>query len=121
VFNSLSFFFTITTVLVGADAALPNLQDDFIGKQIKSIEKALIQATILLVISVVCGLGVFASVGFSALPPLLKYDTNMIVTILFRWNNLHAHSCKNHMETINPNLHAIPKGFNNNDSWWSCD
>jgi hypothetical protein len=33
------------------------------------------------VISVVCVLGAFASAGFAALPPLLKYDTSMIMTV----------------------------------------
>ncbi|KAH9560916.1 hypothetical protein CY35_06G133300 [Sphagnum magellanicum] len=60
VFNSLSFFFTIATVLA---------------------ERALIRTTILLVISVVCVLGAFASAGFAVLPPLLKYDTSMIITV----------------------------------------
>jgi hypothetical protein len=81
VFNSLSFFFAIATVLAGADAALPNFQDQFIGRRLKSVEEALIQATILLVISVVCVLGAFASAGFAALPSLLKYDTSMIITV----------------------------------------
>ncbi|KAH8960380.1 hypothetical protein BDL97_06G129100 [Sphagnum fallax] len=81
VFNSLSFCFTIATVLAGADAALPNFRDEFIGKRVKSVEGALIQSTILLVISVVCVLGAFASAGFAALPPLLKYDTSMIITV----------------------------------------
>jgi hypothetical protein len=81
VLNRLSFFFAIATVLASADAALPNLQDNFIGRQVKSVERALIRATILLVISVVCVLGAFASAGFAVLPPLLKYDTSMIITV----------------------------------------
>jgi len=86
VFNSLSFFSAIATVLAGADAALPNLRDDFIGdvfiaRQVKSVAKALTRATIFLVISVVCVLGAFASAGFAVLPPLLKYDTSMIITV----------------------------------------
>jgi ankyrin repeat protein len=81
VFNSLSFFFAIATVLAGADAALPNLREDFIGRRVKSVERALIRATIFLVISVVCVLGAFASAGFAVLPPLLKYDTSMIITV----------------------------------------
>ncbi|CAK9230076.1 unnamed protein product [Sphagnum troendelagicum] len=81
VFNSLSFSFAIATVLAGADAALPNFRDEFIGKRVKSVEGALIRSTILLVISVVCVLGAFASAGFAALPPLLKYDTSMIITV----------------------------------------
>ncbi|KAH8960379.1 hypothetical protein BDL97_06G129000 [Sphagnum fallax] len=60
VFNSLSFFFAISTVLA---------------------KRALIRATILLVISVVCVLGAFASAGFAVLPPLLKYDTSMIIAV----------------------------------------
>jgi FtsH-binding integral membrane protein len=39
------------------------------------------RATILLVISVFCVLGDFASAGYAALPPLLKYDTSMIITV----------------------------------------
>jgi ankyrin repeat protein len=81
VFNSLSFFFAIATVLAGADTALPNFRDSFIGIQVKSVERALIRATILLLISVVCVLGAFASAGFAVLPPLLKYDTSMIITV----------------------------------------
>jgi hypothetical protein len=42
VFNSLSFFLAIATVLAGADVALPNLQHDFIGRVVKSVERALI-------------------------------------------------------------------------------
>ncbi len=42
VFNSLSFFLAIATVLAGADAALPNLRDEFIGRRVKSVERALI-------------------------------------------------------------------------------
>jgi ankyrin repeat protein len=81
VFNSLSFFLAIATVLAGADAALPNLRDEFIGRRVKSVERALIRATILLVISVVCVLGAFASAGFAVLPPLLKYNTSMIIAV----------------------------------------
>jgi hypothetical protein len=81
VFNSLSFFFATATVLAGADAALPNLQDDFIGRRMKSVERALIRTTILLVILVVCVLGAFASACFAALPPLLKYDSSIIIIV----------------------------------------
>jgi ankyrin repeat protein len=81
VFNSLSFFFAIATVLAGADAAMPNLKDAFIGRVVKSVRRALIRASILLVISVVCVLGAFASAGIAVLPPLLKYDTSMIITV----------------------------------------
>jgi ankyrin repeat protein len=81
VFNSLSFFFAIATVLAGADAAMPSLDDAFIGRVVKSVRRSLIVASILLVISVVCVLGAFASGGFAVLPPLIKYDTSMIITV----------------------------------------
>jgi ankyrin repeat protein len=81
VFNSLSFFFAIATVLAGADAAMPSLDDAFIGRVVKSVRRALIVASILLVMSVVCVLGAFASGGFAVLPPVLKYDTSMIITV----------------------------------------
>jgi ankyrin repeat protein len=81
VFNSLSFFFAIATVLAGADAAMPSLDDAFIARVVKSVRRSLIVASILLVMSVVCVLGAFASGGFAVLPPLLKYDTSMIITV----------------------------------------
>jgi len=81
VFNSLSFFFAIATVLAGADAAMPSLDDAFIGRVVKSVKRSVILASILLVMSVVCVLGAFASGGLAVLPPLLKYDTSMIITV----------------------------------------
>ncbi|KAH9560922.1 hypothetical protein CY35_06G133900 [Sphagnum magellanicum] len=81
VFNSLSFFLAIATVLASAEAALPSLRHKFIGRQVEHVEGLLIRATILLMISVVCVLGSFASAGFAVLPPLLKYDTSMIITV----------------------------------------
>jgi ankyrin repeat protein len=81
VFNSLSFFFAIATVLAGADAAMPSLDDAFIARVVESVRRSLIVASILLVVSVVCVLGAFASGGFAVLPPLLKYDTSMIITV----------------------------------------
>jgi ankyrin repeat protein len=81
VFNSLSFFVAIATVLAGADAAMPSLDDAFIARVVKSVRRSLIVASILLVMSVVCVLGAFASGGFAVLPPVLKYDTSMIITV----------------------------------------
>ncbi len=80
-FNSLSFFFAIATVLAVADAAMSNLKDAFIGRVVKSVRRALIRASILLMISVVYVLGAFASVSIVVLPPLLKYDSSMIITV----------------------------------------
>jgi ankyrin repeat protein len=81
VFNSLSFFFAIATVLASADAAMPSLDNAFITRVVISVRRSLIVASSLLVMSVVCVLGAFASGGFAVLPPLLKYDTSMIITV----------------------------------------
>jgi ankyrin repeat protein len=81
VFNSLSFFFAVATVLAGADASMPCLQSLFIGKVVSTVRRALIRTSILLAISVVCVLSAFASAGFAVLPPLLKYDVSMIITV----------------------------------------
>ncbi|CAM6072471.1 unnamed protein product [Sphagnum tenellum] len=64
-----------------ADAAMPSLDDAFIARVVKSVRRSLIVASILLVMSVVCVLGAFASGGFAVLPPVLKYDTSMIITV----------------------------------------
>jgi hypothetical protein len=64
IFNSLSFFFTIATVLTGANAAMPSLEHAFIGTVGKFVRGTLIVASILLVISVFFVLCAFASAGF---------------------------------------------------------
>jgi len=80
-FNSLSFFFAIATVLTGANAAMPSLENAFIGTVVKSVKRNLIYASILLAISVASVLGAFASVGFAVLPPAAKYNWSMISTV----------------------------------------
>jgi hypothetical protein len=80
-FNSLSFFFAIATVLTGAIAAMPSLENAFIGTVVKSVKKTLIHASFLLAISVVCVLCAFATAGFAVLPPRGKYKWSMISTV----------------------------------------
>jgi ankyrin repeat protein len=81
VFNSLAFFFAIATVLAGAYAAVPSLDDAFIARVLKSVKISLIGVCFLFAMSVVCVLGAFASGGLAVLPPVLKYDTSMIITV----------------------------------------
>ncbi|CAK9211309.1 unnamed protein product [Sphagnum troendelagicum] len=80
-FNSLSFFFAIATVLTGANAAMPSLENAFIGTVVKSVKKTLIHASFLLAFSVVCVLCAFATAGFAVLPPRAKYKWSMISTV----------------------------------------
>jgi ankyrin repeat protein len=80
-FNSMSFFFAIATLMVGASAAHPPKHGIFIGEVVQSLRASLSLAYILLTISVGCVMGAFASAGFLVLPPIPKYMLNMRVTV----------------------------------------
>jgi hypothetical protein len=80
-FNSMSFFFAIATLMVGASAARPLKRGIFIGEVVRSLRASLSLAYILLTISVGCVMGAFASAGFLVLPPIPKYMVNMGVTV----------------------------------------
>jgi hypothetical protein len=80
-FNSMSFFFAIATLMVGASAARPPKLGIFIGEVVQSLRASLSLAYILLTISVGCVMGAFASAGFLVLPPIPKYMVNMGVTV----------------------------------------
>ncbi|KAH9540468.1 hypothetical protein CY35_14G006800 [Sphagnum magellanicum] len=80
-FNSMSFFFAIATLMVGASAARPPKRTIFIGEVVRSLLASLSLAYILLTISVGCVMGAFASAGFLVLPPIPKYMVNMGVTV----------------------------------------
>jgi hypothetical protein len=80
-FNSMSFFFAIATLMVGASAARPPKRGIFIGEVVRSLRASLSLAYILLTVSVGCVMGAFASAGFLVLPPIPKYMGNMGVTV----------------------------------------
>ncbi|KAH8940863.1 hypothetical protein BDL97_14G007000 [Sphagnum fallax] len=80
-FNSMSFFFAIATLMVGATAARPPKRGIFIGEVVRSLRASLSLAYILLTVSVGCVMGAFASAGFLVLPPIPKYMVNMGVTV----------------------------------------
>jgi hypothetical protein len=81
VFNSLSFFFAIATLMVGATAARPPKKDTFIGVEVRSLRMSLRLAYALLTVSVACVMGAFASAGFVVLPPIHSYTTVMQATV----------------------------------------
>jgi hypothetical protein len=80
-FNSMSFFFAIATLMVGASAARPPERGIFIGEVVRTLRVYLFLAYILLTISVGCVTGAFASAVFLVLPPIQKYMVNMGVTV----------------------------------------
>ncbi|KAL2612499.1 hypothetical protein R1flu_024191 [Riccia fluitans] len=79
-FNSLSFFFSLATVMAGAGTVLP-LSDVYIGNTVSSIRRWLALTSFLLLISVVLVLGAFAAAGFSSLPPIPLMNQNMTTTM----------------------------------------
>jgi hypothetical protein len=81
VFNSLSFFFAIATLMVGATAARPPKKDTYIGVVVQSLRASLQLAYAFLTISVACVMGAFASAGFVVLAPIHSYTTVMQATV----------------------------------------
>ncbi len=80
-FNSLSFFFAIATLMVGATAARPPKKETYIGVVVQSLRTSLRLAYALLTVSVACVMGAFASAGFVVLPPIHSYTTVMQATV----------------------------------------
>jgi ankyrin repeat protein len=81
VFNSLSFFFSIATFMVGANVALPPKEHDYIGDVVHSLRWKLRLAYCLVSAAVFFVIGAFASAGFAVLPPIPKYTVNMALTV----------------------------------------
>jgi len=82
VFNTLSFFFAIGTVILGAKAAFPDLDTTFIVVALRSVRKELQWTSILLLCSVVTVLGSFVCAGFAVLPPIQKDMTSMKISVV---------------------------------------
>lgn len=82
VFNSLSFFCAIATVIAGAGAVLPTL-DVFISQEVKFVKRTLVATSTLLVFSVIFILGAFAAAGYASLPPIPRYVKSMTLTVIF--------------------------------------
>jgi hypothetical protein len=81
VFNSLSFFFSIATFMVGANVALPPGEDTYIGDVVQALRWKLRLAYYLVSAAVLFVIGAFASAGFAVLPPIPKYTVNMALTV----------------------------------------
>jgi hypothetical protein len=82
VFNTLSFFFAIGTVISGAKAAFPDLDTTFIVVALRSVRNELQWTSILLLCSVVTVLGAFVCAGFAVLPPIHKDMTSMKISVV---------------------------------------
>lgn len=81
VFNSLSFLFAMATVVAGAGTVLPR-PDLYIGTAVHMLKTYLSVAASLLLLAALFGIAAFCSAGFAVLPPTLKWDLPMILTVL---------------------------------------
>jgi len=81
VFNSLSFFFSIATFMVGVNVARPPQEYKYIGVVVQSLRWKLQLAYYLVSAAVLFVIGAFASAGFAVLPPIPKYRVNMALTV----------------------------------------
>ncbi|KAG0569217.1 hypothetical protein KC19_6G074200 [Ceratodon purpureus] len=81
IFNTLSFFFSIATVMAGAGGVLP-MRERFIKDAVQKVRRALLWTALLLAGSVIFVLGAFATAGYVVLPPIPKYRNDMIITIV---------------------------------------
>ncbi|MCO5577581.1 hypothetical protein L7F22_031412 [Adiantum nelumboides] len=82
IFNALSFFAAIGTVQAGACGVLP-LRHVHIGRGVSYVRRALMVASLLMALSVVCVLGAFGAAGFIVLPPEFQFQSYMMATVIF--------------------------------------
>jgi hypothetical protein len=82
VFNSLSFFFAITALVIGVTVARPMNRDRaFRTEVVLFLRLQLVTAHNNLIISVGFAMGAFISAGFVVLPPIPSYTAVMAVTV----------------------------------------
>jgi hypothetical protein len=79
--NSLSFFLTIMTLMVGATTTRPPKKDTYIGEVVRSLRMSLRLANAFLIVLVTCVMGAFASASFVVLPPIHNYTIVMQATV----------------------------------------
>ncbi|KAG6545914.1 hypothetical protein Mapa_012569 [Marchantia paleacea] len=87
IFNSLSFFFAVATVVCGAGAVLqmqssrPSSTSIDIKKEVRRMRVWLMVTSTLMATAIFCVLGAFGAAGYAVLPPDIKYRTDMFVTV----------------------------------------
>ncbi|KAG0584583.1 hypothetical protein KC19_3G219800 [Ceratodon purpureus] len=120
IFNSLSFFFAIATMIVGADAAFPmDRSYKYIGHVVATMKLLLRRAIKLLMISVVCVLGAFGSAAVVILPPHVYFRRHLVLTIfvgggvcsVLLWQLLTRHSQR--VQWINEKIRCITFRYTN--------
>jgi hypothetical protein len=80
IFNSLSFFFSASTMVMGARSVLP-MQTVFLRQAVRKIRLYLLITAILLFFSILFGTISFSIAGYIVIPPKIKFQANIFSTI----------------------------------------
>lgn len=83
IFNSLSFFFAIASIIAGIETiySVQTIEDIYITNTMEKLKHKLKWAIRMFITSVICSLVAFASAGIAILPPIHQYQRNMYITI----------------------------------------
>jgi hypothetical protein len=79
VLNSLSFFFSVATVLAAAYATAPIFHHPFIGLVVRIVKRKLVLTSSLFVVSVLCVLGAFTSGAYARLAKDQVKQTKIVI------------------------------------------
>jgi hypothetical protein len=79
VLNSLSFFFSVATVLAAAYATAPIFDHPFIGVVVRIVKRKLVLTSSLFVVSVLCVLGAFTSGAYARLAKDQVKQTKIVI------------------------------------------
>jgi ankyrin repeat protein len=80
IFNSLSFFFSTSTMVMGARSVLP-MQNVFLKQAVRKICSNLLITASLLFFSILFGTISFSIAGYIVIPPKIKFQANILSTI----------------------------------------
>ncbi|KAG0561346.1 hypothetical protein KC19_9G057400 [Ceratodon purpureus] len=79
-FNSMSFFCSVATFIIGADAGIPD-KCSSLRDEVVQLRNSVVRASFVLSVAILFVIGAFASAGILVLPPIQKQRAPMYVTI----------------------------------------
>ncbi|KAG0561019.1 hypothetical protein KC19_9G031200 [Ceratodon purpureus] len=79
-FNSMSFFCSVATFIIGADAGIPD-KCSSLREEVVQLRNSVVRASFILSVAILFVIGAFASAGILVLPPIQKQRAPMYVTV----------------------------------------
>ncbi|KAG0561678.1 hypothetical protein KC19_9G083500 [Ceratodon purpureus] len=79
-FNSMSFFCSVATFIIGADAGIPD-KCSSLREEVVQLRNSVVRASFVLSVAILFVIGAFASAGILVLPPIQKQRAPMYVTV----------------------------------------